>query len=368
MIISFDELKNYRQQVAMVDGCFDPLHEGHIKYFSAAKEIGIPVLCNIASDEYLTSKHKPLLPVEQRAAIIDAIQNIDYVVVGSNSTADTLKELQPRYYVKGIDWNGKLPAEELELCSSLNIEIKYVDTVMDSSTQILGTFLSEFKADHAQEVSTFEDLVFNQQPVGADHYDGEYFTDDWRDEGNVYTLETRRKIEARNPQLIRDILQPERVLDMGCGPGMLMFFLDELGVVADGVDFCDECRDLAPESVRDRIKISSVTNSELPSDSYDLVVCREVLEHLTVFQVRQAVSEMCRISSKLVYLTTRFHPTPTSLLSVTTQFDVDPTHITLMNKEFLRALFVLEGFKRRLDLEEKMDWAKKDRVLVYEKQ
>jgi hypothetical protein len=29
---------------------------------------------------------------------------------------------------------------------------------------------------------------------------------------------------------------------------------------------------------------------------------------------------------------------------------------------------VLEGFKRRADLEQRMDWAGKDRVLVYERQ
>ena len=55
------------------------------------------------------------------------------------------------------------------------------------------------------------------------------------------------------------------------------------------------------------------------------------------------------------------------LLDFTTQFDVDPTHITLLNKDFLRVLFVLEGFARRRDLEERMDWAGKDRVLVYER-
>jgi len=47
---------------------------------------------------------------------------------------------------------------------------------------------------------------------------------------------------------------------------------------------------------------------------------------------------------------------------------VDPTHITLLNKDFLRLLFVLEGCRVRPDLEQKMDWGHKGRVLVYEKQ
>ena len=66
-------------------------------------------------------------------------------------------------------------------------------------------------------------------------------------------------------------------------------------------------------------------------------------------------------------MTTRFHPNPTSLFDVTTEFDVDPTHITCMNKEMLRLMFVLQGFRRRPDLEARMDWLNKNRVLVYEK-
>ena len=98
------------------------------------------------------------------------------------------------------------------------------------------------------------------------------------------------------------------------------------------------------------------------------MICREVFEHLTVLQVREAVRNICRISSKYVYITTRFHPNPSNLLDVTTQFEVDPTHITLLNKDFLRLLFVLEGFHCRPDLESRIDWMNKGRALVYEKE
>jgi hypothetical protein len=76
---------------------------------------------------------------------------------------------------------------------------------------------------------------------------------------------------------------------------------------------------------------------------------------------------MCRISAKFVYLTTRFHPAPASLFDVTTEFHVDPTHITLMNMDMLRLMFVLEGWRRRADLERRMDWMNKGRVLVYQR-
>jgi len=216
-------------------------------------------------------------------------------------------------------------------------------------------------------VEAFEQAVLEQKPATAEHYDDDYFAADWREGGNRYDLETRRRVEDRNPQLIKDVFEPARVLDVGCGPGFLMLFLAELGVEVEGVDFAPASLELAPPEMRDRIRIGDVTEPHVPERSVDLVVCREVLEHLTVVQVRRTVEQLCRASSRFVYATTRFHPDPAGLLDFTTDFETDPTHITLLAKDFLRCLFVLEGFRRRADLEERMDWGGKGRVLVYER-
>src|SRR5262249_22287215 len=68
-------------------------------------------------------------------------------------------------------------------------------------------------------VADFEHAAYAQRPTSADHYDSSYFRDQWRAEGNDYSLETRRRIEGRNPELIREVFKPRRVLDLGCGPG-----------------------------------------------------------------------------------------------------------------------------------------------------
>lgn len=219
----------------------------------------------------------------------------------------------------------------------------------------------------AAEVEAFEEVVLRQQPIAPEHYHDDYFAADWREGDNRYDLETRRRIEDRNPMLIKEVFEPERVLDVGCGPGFLMTLLLELGVEVDGVDYSPSSLTLAPEAARSRITIESVDSLSAADRSYDLVVCREVMEHLTALQVRRTVGEICRVSSRFAYVTTRFHPAPESLLDVTTDFETDPTHITLMTKDLLRTLFVLEGFRSRPDLEERMDWGSKGRVLVYER-
>jgi cytidyltransferase-like protein len=143
VILLFEQLRDYRGAVAMVDGAFDPLHRGHIEYFRAACGLGVPLLCNVASDRYVRTKHAPLLPEDQRAAVVDAIRFITYTHINQFDTETVLRELRPRYYVKGNDWKGRLPAEQVTICAENGIEVVYLDTVLDSSSRLLQQFTEE---------------------------------------------------------------------------------------------------------------------------------------------------------------------------------------------------------------------------------
>ena len=143
MILSFEQLKDYRKKVAMVDGAFDPLHRGHIEYFRAAvQQLDVPLLCNVASDSYVRTKHPPLLPEDQRAAVVDAIRYISYTHINQFDTETILRELQPKYYVKGKDWEGRLPPDQVRICAEHGIGVVYLDTVIDSSSRILKSYLA----------------------------------------------------------------------------------------------------------------------------------------------------------------------------------------------------------------------------------
>ena len=145
MILETSQLSDYVGQVAMVDGSFDPMHDGHIAYFRGAAEFGIPVLCNVASDSWTVTKHQVLLSQMQRGVVLDAIRFISFVHLSSTSTLEVLKILKPRLYIKGNDWiaRGGVPKEEQDACNSLNIEVKYLDTVLNSSTQLLANWSTQ---------------------------------------------------------------------------------------------------------------------------------------------------------------------------------------------------------------------------------
>ena len=140
MIVTTEQLHKYVGQLAMVDGSFDPLHDGHIAYFRAAAAVGHPLLCNIASDKWTSSKHRVLLSQQQRGVVIDAIKYVSFVHLSATTTLNVLELLQPKVYIKGSDWvaRGGVPSDEKEICQKLGIQIMYLDTVTNSSSRLLA--------------------------------------------------------------------------------------------------------------------------------------------------------------------------------------------------------------------------------------
>ena len=205
-------------------------------------------------------------------------------------------------------------------------------------------------------LAQFEQLVLAQKPADKP----------WEPVTSDYSLKARRPIEQPHATRLIETFRPKDIIDAGAGPhGVLVRILREdqtwIGRI---IGF-----DVNPATSGYVLEGDLVLDTRI-ADRFgvaDLVICREVLEHLTVRQIAQAVRNLVALSTKYIYVTTRFHPNPEHLLDVATSDDLDPTHISLLNQDFLRTLFVLEGCKRRADLEARMDWQQKGRVLVYEK-
>lgn len=169
-----------------------------------------------------------------------------------------------------------------------------------------------------------------------------------------YDLESRRIAEGKHPQLILETFRPSDLLDYGCGFGSLLTLLKELDPASahrfTGYD---------PHATDERYR-------GLPIGPFDLVICREVLEHCAVRDVVRVVRQLVRLSRRYVYVTTRYCQAPHHLLDFDISDGLDPTHVTMLNKDFVRTLFILEGCKSRRDLEATMDWQQKGRCLVFE--
>jgi cytidyltransferase-like protein len=88
-------------KIVIVTGGFDPLHSGHIAYFNAAKQLGHKLIVGLNSDEWLTRKKgRPFMPVDERFAIVSAIDVVDEVIVYNDddgSSIDAIRLVKLRY-------------------------------------------------------------------------------------------------------------------------------------------------------------------------------------------------------------------------------------------------------------------------------
>jgi cytidyltransferase-like protein len=309
----------------LIGGNFDPLHAGHLAYLREASDHG-PLLCALSDNP---AKHPPLVPLADRAKLLKWL-GVETVIIGE-SIPSVLQSEKPRAYIKGADWRGKLPAEEVAICVKQGIQIIYTETVQNSSSKLLADYE---RTRNAEKLAALETFIGQQKQADVP----------WQPVTD-YSREARREIEGPHADRIAEVFAGCTVLDVGCGFGYLVELLRERGMSVSGWD---------PEYCADGTLLRS-----------DLVICREVLEHTTVRDLARTVPELARLSTRFIYVTTRFTE-KSHLLDVDGSDHLDPTHISMLNQDLLRTLFVLEGCRRRADLEATLDWKHLGRVLVYE--
>jgi rfaE bifunctional protein nucleotidyltransferase chain/domain len=94
--------------VVFTNGCFDLLHPGHVALFEAARAQGDLLVVGLNSDRSvgaLKGEGRPLIPAQERAETLAALEAVDRVVVYDEDTPrEVIAALRPDVLVKGADW------------------------------------------------------------------------------------------------------------------------------------------------------------------------------------------------------------------------------------------------------------------------
>jgi len=108
------ELKRHRRQnktIVFTNGCFDVLHRGHVEYLQFCRRQGDVVVVGLNSDRSVKTIKGPGRPInnqQDRAAILAAMEAVDYVTIFDEPTPlDLIREIRPDVLVKGQDWAEK---------------------------------------------------------------------------------------------------------------------------------------------------------------------------------------------------------------------------------------------------------------------
>lgn len=101
-------LKKKHRKVVFTNGVFDILHRGHVDYLAKAKSFGDVLIIGLNSDasvRRLKGVDRPFQKQNDRAAILLALEAVDYVVIFTEDTPDKLISLvRPDVLVKGADY------------------------------------------------------------------------------------------------------------------------------------------------------------------------------------------------------------------------------------------------------------------------
>ena len=95
-------------RLVFTNGCFDLLHRGHVEYLHAARSLGDVLVVGLNSDESvrrLKGHGRPVNPQEDRAIVLAALADVDFVTVFDEDTPrELIAALLPDVLVKGGDY------------------------------------------------------------------------------------------------------------------------------------------------------------------------------------------------------------------------------------------------------------------------
>jgi rfaE bifunctional protein nucleotidyltransferase chain/domain len=101
-------LKSRRKKVVFTNGCFDILHVGHIRYLRKARSLGDLLVVGLNTDRsvrQIKGEKRPIVPQNERAEVLAALEFVDYVVFFDEPDPFVLIEkVRPTILVKGADW------------------------------------------------------------------------------------------------------------------------------------------------------------------------------------------------------------------------------------------------------------------------
>jgi|SRR5882724_304457 len=137
------------QKIVLANGCFDILHVGHTRYLSSAKAEGDILVVAINSDasvRKLKGEGRPVLPENERAELLSALESVDYVVIFDEPNVEPLLEaLRPDVHAKGTDYTVETVPERA-VAERLGVRVTIVGDAKNHSTRELLANLAGSKS------------------------------------------------------------------------------------------------------------------------------------------------------------------------------------------------------------------------------
>ncbi len=140
------EWRRAGERIILANGGFDLLHVGHVRYLRGAKELGGKLVVAINSDESvraLKGEGRPIMPVDERAEMVAALEDVDAVVIFPEMDVRTIiREIRPDIQAKGTDYTAE-SVPERDVVAEYGGRVEIVgDAKNHSSSEIIRSQLA----------------------------------------------------------------------------------------------------------------------------------------------------------------------------------------------------------------------------------
>ena len=146
-----------KKKIVLASGTFDLLHFGHVKYLEEAKKAGgenSKLIVIVARDKTVERRKgtKPIMPEDQRRALVESLKVVDEAVLGYEdfNMTMTIRKIMPNIIAVGHDQSGiEKAVRNLVNKENLSIQIirigRFGREELNSSSKILRKIVNRHK-------------------------------------------------------------------------------------------------------------------------------------------------------------------------------------------------------------------------------
>jgi rfaE bifunctional protein nucleotidyltransferase chain/domain len=146
-----EECAGWREQgleVVLVNGAFDVLHVGHLRYLAAARELADRLVAAVNSDlsvQLSKGKSRPIIPEIERVEILSHLWMVDRICLfDSESVSPVLERLKPQIHAKGTDYTVDTVPEREVVASYGGRTAICGDPKDHATTDLIGIIVDRF--------------------------------------------------------------------------------------------------------------------------------------------------------------------------------------------------------------------------------
>jgi len=276
-----------------------------------------------------------VLARDYKASVIINLSNIDYVYdkdPAKYKDAQVIKRTTWSYFenIVGTEWIPGTNAPFDPVASQLAKRHNMMVIVANGKN-----FRNLNKILNGED---FKGTVITNYEIDHDYFDEAYYR---RKEykislaSSVISQAVQKAVNFYRALWIKLMVNPKNCLDIGCGTGLLVYYLRKLGVQAYGVDVSSYAISAARKEIQPFLSQADLTKLPYDEDEFDLVVSMDVYEHLPRHELKQAVVESIRVSRK--HVLHKIYTIENTWINMLHGYDA--SHVSVLSQAFWTNLF-----------------------------